>query len=218
MIRILLAFALFALAWPAAAQDATESVRTNSRFLGVQANQLVQQLLNFGGTNNAVANPYLLTYAFNHNTSGTGMSFGLGYSYRHFNDGDAITPRQTTESDLFIRAGLEKKVFWGKRWMGSYGMDLVLDRLRDKTKTTSNFGGGGPPIETGSTTNLAGLGPRCTLNFQVAEKILIGTEASYYFKSGKQKIEDHTVSVNTEHKQRSFNLAVPSVLYLILRF
>ncbi len=216
MIRTILAWVLLACAWPAVAQSTEEAVSANSKYLGIQANQLVRQLLNFGGTNSNVANPYLLTYAFNSNASGTGMSFGLGYSYRHFNDGDAITPRQTTESDFFIRAGIEKKVFWGKRWMGSYGVDVVLDRLRDKTKTTSNFGG--PPIETGSITTLGGLGPRCTLNFQIAEKILIGTEASYYFKSGKQKIEDPTVSVRTEHKQRSFNLAVPAVLYLILRF
>jgi hypothetical protein len=199
-------------------QDAVES-KTADQYVGLQANQLVRQVLNFGNAP-AVSNPYLLTYAVNSKTMGTGFTAGLGYTYNQFNDGDAITSRQSTQSSFFLRLGIEKKVFWTKHWMISYGIDVVIDAEKDLTETSFNPGGGSN-IQTlvESKTNRTGLGPRFSLNYVFTERLIIGTEASYYFKGGTEKIKDPSLPASTQNsKSRSFNLAVPSVIYLILKF
>jgi hypothetical protein len=190
--------------------------KSNTKYFGIQANQLVRQLLSIGNTS-AATTPYLLTYSVN-NANGVGWALGLGYRYARFSDGDAITPREVTESDFFFRIGLEKKKYWGKHWMAGWGVDVVLDRVSSRAET--NFQpGGGSNIDTETLTRKAGLGPRFTLNYVINEKVIVGTEANYYYKGGKEKIDNPTVpGGKSESKERSFNLALPAVLYLILRF
>ena len=197
-------------------QPPTET-KSNTKYFGIQANQLVRQLLSIGNTT-AATTPYMLTYSVN-NANGVGWALGLGYRYARFSDGDAITPREVTESDFFFRVGLEKKKYWGKHWMGAWGVDLVLDRVSSRAETNFQPGQGGSDIVTETLTRRAGLGPRFTLNYVINEKIIVGTEANYYYKGGKEKIDNPTVpGGKSESKARSFNLALPAVLYLILRF
>ena len=56
-----------------------------------------------------------------------------------------------------------------------------------------------------------------TINFAITDRILIGTECSYYFKRSKQ-ITTASFSSVLETKGKSFNLLLPSVLYLYFKF
>ncbi len=200
---------------------ATEVVETKimRHYIGVQANQLLRQLLNFGGTSNNVGNPYLLTYAINSTKSGVGLNFGLGYTYNSSSNGDPITPRTTTDNSLSLRLGIEKKFTIGKRWFSSYGLDFLLDESQNKTETTFNQGNGFPANKTTTefTNNGTGLGPRFTLNFLISDKIILGTEANYYYRSftSTQKVTNQPDQTNNP---KSFTFAVPAVLYVILKF
>lgn len=199
----------------------TEVVETKilRHYIGVQANQLLRQLLNFGGTATVAGNPYLMTYAFNSTKTGVGLNFGLGYSYSSSSNGDPITPRTTTDNSLSLRLGIEKKFTIGKRWFSSYGLDFLLDESQNKTETTFNQGNGFPGNKTTTefTNNGTGLGPRFTLNFLISDKIILGTEASYYYRSftSSQKVTNQPDQTN---KPKSFTFAVPAVLYVILKF
>ena len=187
-------------------------------YVGIQVNELLRQLLNFGGTSNSVGNPYLITYAVNSTKNGVGFNFGLGYTYSSTSNGDPITPRTTIDHSLNLRFGLEKKFTIGKRWLSSYGLDLVLDDSNNKTETTFNPGGGIPSKTTTELSiNGGGLGPRFTLNFFVSDRIMLGTEASYYYRAGTstQKVSNQPDQTN---KPRSLTFAVPAVLFVILKF
>lgn len=212
--KVKLTLVLSAIALVAGAQNEETKPQGNSRYFGIQGNQLVRQLFNLGSNAASPFTPYLLTYSIINNSTGTSLALGLGYTYNQFNDGDAITPRQTTESAFFFRMGIEKKIYWGKHWLVGYGVDVVTDRESEKTNT--NFQGGGP-VETQTITGRVGLGPRFTFNYVITDKIIVGTEASYYFKSATEKIKNPTFPTRTENKFKSFNLAVPSVIYLILK-
>ncbi len=199
---------------------ATEVVETKimRHYIGVQANQLLRQLLNFGGTSNGVNNPYFLTYALNSTKTGVGLNFGLGYSYSSSSNGDPFTPRTTTNNSLSMRAGIEKKFTIGKRWLSSYGLDFLFDESLDKTETTFNPGVGlSNKTTTEFTTSGTGLGPRFTLNFLISNKIILGTEASYYYRASTstQKVTNQPDQTN---KPKSFTFAVPAVLFVILKF
>jgi hypothetical protein len=197
----------------------TESVETKltRHYVGVQANQLISQLLNFGGTAASPVNPYFMVYSFNSTKTGVGMNFGLGYTYTSSSNGDPITPRTTTDNTFSFRIGVEKKVYFHRKWFYSYGMDVLYEDANSKTETVFNPGGGGINNTTETSTSGGGLGPRFTLNFHISDKLLLGTEASYYYKfaTATTKVTGQPDQTN---KPKSFSFAVPAVIFLVLKF
>lgn len=182
-------------------------------YFGIQANQLIRQILNFSNASSTVNNPYLLTFSTN-GADGVGGNFGLGYNFSEVADGDAITKRTTTTSDLFVRAGIEKKSTFGNRFILSFGGDLIFERLKTETKVTDNFSG---QVSTDNQNTGFGLGPRVGLYYAITDKFLISTEANYYLKFINSKFE---VSPGTkqEEKVKRFQLNVPTAIFLILKF
>lgn len=192
-------------------------VRKTSHYVGVQVNELLRQLVNFGGSTTAVNNPYLIAYSFNSAKSGWGGNAGLGYTYNEIVDQN-FPPRKTKTNDFFLRMGVERKSPLGKRWLLSYGLDFIKES--QSTKTEVNNPGGGPvpvPITTESSTSTTGVGTRFTLNFFITERILIGTEATYYYKSSDQTLKATGIP-DSKQNFTQFSFTVPAVLFLTLKF
>jgi hypothetical protein len=188
-----------------------------SHYISLQANQLFRQLFSLSNTSSsAINNPYLITYSVNNNVSGFGFCAGLGYTFNEFKDGDGSIERETKINDLAIRIGFDKKSLLGKRWILGFGADIVIDN-QSNTTTTSNFGGNA--VETKDKVSGWGLGPRLSLSFKITEKILVGTEATYYFKSLKNTTELNSGFSNESESTdlKSFQLNVPAVLFLTLK-
>lgn len=220
----------------AMAQDETAPERKSSHYVGLQANQLIRQIFNFSGASPAINNPYLLTYAVNSNKGGAGFTAGFGYSFAEINDGDQFIDRTTTNNDLFFRIGMEKKSMLAKKVILSIGGDIVLDRqkseteTKEKTQSQINF-------SNATKNNGAGFGPRLGLNYMLTEKIIIGTEANYYFKSikveqsqtniffetvfdpvtGQSRQVRRTEETTTEEKNKRFQFNSPAVIFLIMK-
>jgi hypothetical protein len=230
--------ALTVITFSALAQEDQEiPARKSSHYIGLQANQLIRQVFNFSGSNPAINNPYLLTYAVNSIEGGAGFTAGFGYTYLQATDGDQFIGRTTTTNDIFFRVGFEKKSMLAKKVVLSLGVDLVLDRqkieteTKEKTQSQVNF-------SSSTKTNGTGLGPRLTLNYQITEKLLVGTEANYYFKSlnieqtqeniffetqfdpvtGQSRQVRRTEETTESEKQKRFQLNSPAVIFLIMKF
>lgn len=191
------------------------SPKKTAHYLGLQANELIRQLFNFGGSSGSFNNPYLLTYSLNSIKTGWGANFGLGYTHNEFKEGDALNPRETNINDFFFRAGVEKKISLGRKWIFSSGLDFV--RESQKNKTILSFGGGTQPFVTETKITATGIGPRIALQFSVSERIWLGTEATYYYKSSKQR-QTATNVPTTNDDLKSFRFSVPAVLFLIVKF
>lgn len=242
MIRALGVSALLWLAALQASAQADSVVRpahTSASYFGIQANQLFRQLINVSNTSaSAINNPYLLTYAVNSNRTGWGLNVGLGYTYSQSNDGDATNKRETKINDLFFRVGFERKHTLGKRWLTSWGFDIVYDALKNNTVTTTGIDNNKSVFETTTKSSGPGFGPRFTLSYRISEKIYVGTEANYYYKSlsesseaktsitafvfdpntGQQVLTTTNDVTKSDSKQKNFQLNVPAVLYLVLKF
>ena len=192
--------------------------KKNDQYFGVQANQLLRQLLNFGGTSPTVNNPYLMVYSLNSKTTGFGLSLGLGYNYNQSRSGDGFSNTISTLNDFSFRFGLEDKTWFAKRWMASWGVDLVFDS--DKSKTVASSAGGTQPITTETKLSGSGVGPRITLNFLAHEKIVIGTEASYYLKfmNQSQTITGTNITPLPDAKLRSLQFSLPAAIFVMLKF
>ena len=199
--------------------QAVEKLTGNYHYLGLQANQLLRQLLGSAGGGD---NPFTLTYAFNSATTGKGMSFGLGLSTRNIKDHDAATnlTRNTKSSNLAFRVGYDVKKSIGKRWIAGYAFDALRDG--DKSETTTSFGGGGGNTVTTTKTNGFGVGFRLSLLFNVNERIYLGTESGLTFMAKKttSKTTNQSLpnSAENELKDNTFALGVPSTLFLVVRF
>ena len=211
------------LAWFVLTAFAQDTVQHKAiHYVGVQANQLIRQLFSLSNASSAINNPYLLTYSINSASTGSGVNFGLGYTFNESTDGDAFNERKNKISDFFFRVGYEKKSNFGKHWVLSAGIDAVVDLQNNTTRTRSGSGQGVPEVVTKNKNNGWGLGPRVTLNYTITDKMLLGTEVTYYFKSIKNTIEvsgaGAILNEETDESFKRFQLNVPAVLFLILKF
>lgn len=205
--------------------QSSDSIK-NTHYLGFQANQLLRQLLDLGGSNTAASSPYGLIYSMNNNQTGAGFNAGLGFTLNEFTDGDAVNKRTTDINDVFVRFGYDKKLKISKRWYASVGIDAVLDRQKNKTVNITEFSPSQKSTVTSETKASAwGLGPRGTLNFSITDKIAIGTESTWYFKStkSKQKVTNsfsggQTDTDTVDSKGKRFVFASPVVIFLILKW
>jgi hypothetical protein len=183
------------------------------QYLGVQANQLLRQLFNLGGSSSPINNPYTLVYSLNSKQTGWGFATGLGYTYRQFEEGDPFNPLETTISDFFFRVGVDKKSTIGKKWLAGFGFDILLENLKNETESKSGFGN----FKSETKSKVFGFGPRFGLTYSITDRILLGTEATYYFKRTKETQEITNLEKRNE-KFKEFSFAVPAVLFVSLRF
>jgi hypothetical protein len=206
---------LFCGAVVSAQQDSTS--KNTNQYIGVQANQLIKQLLNLSNSTSTVNTPYILIYALNSTKTGWGLNVGLGYTYNQFKDGDAFNRRETNINNYFFRIGFEKKTNLGKKWILSGGFDITNDNQKNDTKNTSN----GSTFETETKSKGWGFGPRATLSYKITNRILLATECTYYFRAGKNSTKTTTSFSPPEErsdKSKQFLFTVPAALILIVKF
>ncbi len=190
--------------------------RVATSYLSIQANQLVRQILNFGGGNNSVVNPYLLMYSINGKDNGVGFSTAIGVSYAQNRSNDGFTSVVSSVTDVAFRFGFEKKKYISRRWLTSFAFDILTESNKSVTETKSSG------FDNSVTNKLSGwgVGPRTTINYQFHDRFLIGTEMSFYmkFKEQKQTTSNTGMPVDAGEKVNTYNFGLPAVLYLTMKF
>lgn len=220
------------------AQDVPEKTKMFSHYAGVQANELFRQIINLNNTNDIVDNPYLLVYSLNLANSGWGVNAGIGYNYKKTADKDAPGNRINKMNDLFYRAGLGRKVMISKKLMAGYGLDFAGDYQLNKTTSVSvtDFGSSSDSSITSVTSKIesAGGGVQLNLGFHISERLILSTEATYYFLKSKQKqnilvtetvtnINNNdsattTANENIETEISDFTFRIPVAIFLVVKF
>jgi hypothetical protein len=238
MVKKTFASILLACLCAAALGQIKDPAKSKTHYFGVQANQLLRQLLNFSSASNTVSNPYLLNYSVNSDSTGLGLNVGFGYSFDEFKTGDAVFERTSKLNDLFFRIGIDHKYRLGKKWLTSWGIDIVVDNQSNKTITKNDSDFNKSEITTTNKLSGFGLGPRFTLNYSISEHLLLGTELTYYFKSlknssetkskvttrefdpitGQERNVTRTEETDTDDDFKKLQLNVPAVLFLTLKF
>lgn len=195
------------------AQAQSEDAPIDGNFIGFQANELVRQLLSFSDTS-IPDNPYFVNYTRIYENGG-GFNIGFAYQADEFSQEINFNSLTTEISNLALRFGYEKKAQIDKRFNYSIAFDFLIESLTNKTTTEDNFGGS--DITTETSTSGFGLGPRFTLNYAVTDRIMIGTEANYYFKSLTEKFENSLIAEDDESTIQRFDFTPPAVLWLTIR-
>ena len=209
------------------------------QYVGVQANQLLKQLINLNSSNTAIDNPYLLTYTIMSNKCGWGIEAGLGFTYTDTQNKQPVNDESKT-NNIDARIGICRKFKLGKRFTAGYGFDFVYSNNSDVT-TNSNTTVSGSFTDSSSTVTTTkitriGAGPQVYLGFNITPRVILGTEILYYYLSSVQKqnvlTKDTQIEVsgnqtittstiansNLETDVKSFAFSFPTVLFLIIKF
>lgn len=218
MNKILLGVLFFIFASHSFSQDQNSDFSFSGHYLGLQANELIRQLVNFGDSE-VPDNPYFFTYNYN-SVSGDGLNVGFALTSNSIEDNDDFSNTSTKINRFFMRVGYEKKSQISKRFYYSWGVDLVIDSDKNETINEDTFSNN--KITTTSTLSGWGLGPRFTINYRITDRLIIGTEANYYYKSLTNKFEVKNEDfpegdIEDEEDLSQFNFVAPAVLWVTLR-
>lgn len=199
--------------------------------LGVQINELVRQVFNFNSSNATATNnnPYLLVYSINSINKGWGGRIGVGYTYRSFTDDDGVNRRETDINDMQLRVGIEKAFTLSGRWSTGIGVDGLYNLNDDRTRNVIRAFDTTTTITKTDITSFGG-GLMGWIRYNISEKVVIGTETSFYYVTGDQKQDlsvtrraqntgmwETTVSkIDNELAEGIFRL--PVAIYLMVRF
>jgi hypothetical protein len=200
------------------AQD-NEDPNLEGHYLGLQVNELVRQILSFNSSG-IPSNPYFFNYSYV-NDFGEGVNVSFAYTLDKINSSDNFGNDITSNiNNVFFRIGYEKRKVLSKRFIYGLGIDLIAESQNNKTFSENNFGSG----STTSKNKISGwgLGPRVSFYYKVSNRILIGTEANYYYKALNEKfdVEFSNNSSNNrtdESKIDRFTFSSPAILWLTFR-
>ena len=200
--------------------------KTTDQYIGVQMNALINQVFNFNNNNTASANtnPYLVNYSINSRKTGWGMRVGVGYNYNSGSTNDGITATTTTLNDLEFRIGIDKAYKISKKWTAGVGLDFILNDNNDHTNSVVNSGGfnGSETTDTRTTILSYGGGPMAWLRYHISERILIGTETSFYYSTGKTTqnitIDGTSNTPTTSDNTGQGTISTPIAFFLIVMF
>lgn len=210
--------------------DTVRSVPKWQHFVGVQANGLIQQILNFNNAAATIANPYLLTYHMNSLATGYGIRAGLGYNYKNNTNTTTTTTTESDINEIDARLGLEKVFCLSHNWSAGVGVDGIMNYNSDKTLNI-NRSFDTTTTKTNSLSKSFGGGVMGWLRYRLTEKIWVGTESSFYYMTGKENktIENTrkqigqgnpivTTVTKSEPTFSEAKFSMPVVFYLLVRF
>lgn len=218
MRKALIAVSLVILSLCSYAQEQEASSDFKGGYLGLQANELLRQVLNLGNAS-IPDNPYFFNYSY---SDETGKSINIGFALQadEFDQQNGFNTINTEVSNFSFRIGYEKKINLGKKFFYSLGGDLLFQSSSNTTTTDDNFGGNSVINEASS--GGFGIGPRFTLNYRITDRLILGTEANYYYMSLTEKFEtifenNPGNNINDESDVQRFNFAAPAVLWMVIR-
>jgi hypothetical protein len=233
MKQLFIAGLLFCFTLPLHAQETTNS--DNKLFehsIGLQVNQLIRQVLNFSNsTSNTNTNPYLINYSIRSLKTNWGLRLGFGYNYNATTSDDGITKSDNKINDLQFRLGVEKVFELSDRWTAGAGIDGLLNLNNDKTTSVVVSTDTSTSVTT-TTVGSYGFGAMSWIRYNITDNISIGTEASFYYLSGKQKQDITTTQQNTSGGQTNYfistskssndiatgTISLPIAFFIAIRF
>ena len=195
--------------------------------IGVQLNGLINQVFNFSNTTQASSvNPYLFTYNVNSRKTGWGIRVGVGYNYNSSSTNDNINVVTTKLNDLHARLGIEKRFQLSGNWSAGVGLDFVYNANNDNTNAQTISS---DTITTNTKTVYSnyGGGAMGWLRYNLTKNLVIGTETSFYYTTGYQKITytfkessnpNTTAPSVSDNKLSQGTMNMPIVFYLAVKF
>lgn len=195
-------------------------------YFAVQLNDLLRQVFTFNATTAAAnTNPFLFTYNLTHRKSGWGIRAGIGATISSTTTNDNITKRTSDVKNMQGRIGVEKMFNLSDRWSTGAGADFIVKNNDNNTTAITNQTYT-VTVKTRTQETSYGGGAMAWLRYSISSRVLIGTETSFYYTSGKIKqtiistddgpFQNYSES-KTDNGATEGKLSVPVVFYLTVK-
>jgi len=194
--------------------------KTHYKYLGIQANLLLQQFISFNSNSSINSNPYIFSYAKNNIKTGSGFAFGTGFSVSENSSNDGVSSVDVQNVNVSIRTGYEKKYLQQQRFIPFWGVEFGAGVLSNKTTSSLSQSFNTNRIVTETTKIFAGPSCRAGLMVAFTKHILIGTE--FYLNAQIAITETSTTGGFNGSNQNfiPFNIGfqAPTALFLVFRY
>lgn len=223
----LLFFFLVTICVSAFAQDSTPAYKHEHQ-LAINATNFIQTLVSFNGStfNNT---PYDFQYKYlywrNANNHAIGLRSGFGYRKFAFNsDQPNSNTKSSSQSTLLdTRVGVEFQYILNKRWNLYAGLDYIYGKTEvNSSSTFTNFNNQVFSTETKDYRERTGYGPVVGIQFNISERLALGTELSMYtITETMTRRSTNSNSPNSDQvlysSSKNTLVQVPSFIYFIVR-
>jgi hypothetical protein len=229
-LKISLLFCLMTSSFFAIAQS-DDKIKKYSHLVGLQVNQLIRQVLNFGGNSAAINNPYLLTYSLQRIAKKDALDIGLGYTYTNSFQNDGNLKNENHLNELYLRVGYQTQLFSSGRFTSQFSIHGLFELFNNKTKVEQDFNSQITKVNTKSDIVRYGISPTLGLRYKINDRLFIGTEASYAFRLGTRKSTSTSETIfvsfpsppqitttESDNDLTQFQLQLPTAIFAVLRF
>jgi len=191
--------------------------KTVYRYLGIQANLLLQQFISFNSNSSINTNPYIFSYSKNNIKTGVGSVFGTGFSVNQNSSNDGVSAVDVQNANLSFRFGYEKKYFQEQKFIPFWGIEFGFGGVYNKVTSSLNQSFNTNSTVTETTKIFAGPSFRGGLLFALSKHILLGTEfyfntqVAYTSLNSSGRFTDEFVPFN-------IGFQAPTALFLIFKY
>jgi hypothetical protein len=200
------------------AKDSLKPRTAEYRYMGIQANLLLQQFISFNSNASINTNPYIFNFSKNNPVTGKGFVFGTGMSASQHSSNDGVSSVNVDNANFTFRWGYEQKYLQEQRLIPFWGVEFGIGGTYNKVTSRLNQSFNNTFTEVTNTKVFAGPAFRGGLLCAISKHILLGTE--FYFNTQVAYTETNGSGVGFEHTVIPFNIGwqAPTALFLIYRY
>lgn len=197
--------------------DSSRYKGTEYKYVGIQANLLLQQFINFNSNSSINTNPYLFSFSKNNVKTGEGLNFGTGFLVTQNASNDGVSSINTQNVNITLRLGYERKYFQEQRFVPFWGIDFGIGGTYSKTVSQLNqsFNFASTTVETSKLF----IGPafRGGLLLALSKHVFLGTEFFFNMQIAYSNTNGGGVG-NTGIIPFNIGFQTPTALFLTYRY
>lgn len=189
------------------------------KYVGIQANLLLQQFLSFNSNSGINTNPYIFTYSKSNMLTGNGFGFGTGFNVSDNSSNDGVSSIRVQNANFSFRFGYEKKYLQRQRLIPFWGVDLGFGGTYNKTVSRLDQSFNSNTITTETTKVFFGPAFRSGLLCALSKHVLLGTEFFFNTQVAISSTNGNN-GLNNSGDFIPFNVGfqAPTALFLIFRY
>jgi hypothetical protein len=192
--------------------------KTHYKYLGIQANLLLQQFISFNSNSSINSNPYIFSYSKNKIKTGSGFAFGTGFNISENSSNDGVSASNVKNVNFSFRIGYEKKYLQQERFIPFWGVEFGAGALSNIVTSSLAQSFNTNKVRTETDKFFAGPAFRAGLLVAFTKHILIGTE--FYFNAQVAITETNSSGFGSDQAIAPLNIGfqAPTALFLAFRY
>jgi hypothetical protein len=189
------------------------------KYLGIQANLLLQQFISFNSNSSINTNPYVFSYSKNNIITGRGTVFGTGFNVSENSSNDGVTSVSVQNANITMRYGFERKYFQKEKLIPFWGIEFGAGFVSNKTHSRLIQSTTNTEVTVETQKIFAGPAFRGGLNYALSKHILIGTEFFFNCQISETQVNNGSGGgFNQTFSPFNIGFQAPTAFFLIFRY